>query len=61
MTAAPVRSPIDNSSADITTTTRVIAARERNEEAQKRVNTNGNRESEATGEMWSPELSSVES
>ena len=34
---------------DITTTTSVIAAREGNEEAQKRVNTNGNRESEATG------------
>ena len=33
-----------------------IAAREGNEEAQKRANTNGNRESQATGEMWSPEV-----
>ena len=48
MTAAPVSSSNDNSSDDITTTTSVIAAREENEEAQKRVNTNGNRESEAT-------------
>ena len=49
MTAAPVSSSNGNSSDDITTTTRVIAAREGHEEAQKRVTTNGNRESEATG------------
>ena len=49
MTAAHVSSPNDNSSDDITTTTSVIAAREGNEEAQNRLNTNGNRESEATG------------
>ncbi len=49
MTAAPVSSSHDNSSDDITTTTSVIAAREEHEEAQQRVNTNGNRESEATG------------
>ena len=49
MTAAPVSYSNDNSSDDITTTTSVIAAREGNEEAQKRVNTNGNREREATG------------
>ena len=48
MTAASLSSSKDNSSDDITTTTSVIAAREGNEEAQKRVNTNGNRESEAT-------------
>ena len=48
MTAVPVSSSNDNSSDDITTTTSVIATREGNEEAQKRVNTNGNRESEAT-------------
>ena len=46
MTAAPVSSSNDNSSGDITTTTSAIAAREGNEEAQKRVNTNGIRESE---------------
>ena len=49
MTAAPVSSSNDNSSDDITTTTSVIAAREGNEKAQKTVNMNGNRESEATG------------
>ena len=48
MTAAPVSSSNDNYSDDITTTTSVIAAREGNEEEQKRVNTNGKRESEAT-------------
>ena len=49
MTAAPLSYSKDNSSDDITTTTSVIAAREEHEEAQQRVNTNGNRESEATG------------
>ena len=48
MTAAPLSSSKDNSSDDITTTTSVIAAREGHEEAQQRVNTNGNRKSEAT-------------
>ena len=50
MTAAPVSSSNDNFSDGITPTiiSCVIAAREGNEEAQKRVNTNGNREREAT-------------
>ena len=48
MTAAPLSSSKDNSSDDITTTTSVNAAREGNEEAQNGVNTDGNRESEAT-------------
>ena len=52
MTAVPVSSSNDNSPDDITTTTSVIAAREGNDEAQKRVNTNGNRESEATEATW---------
>ena len=50
MTAAPVSNPNDDSSDDN------IAASEGNEEAQKIANTNGNRGSQATGEMRSPEL-----
>ena len=47
-------SPNGNSSPDITTTTSVSAAGEGNDEAQKRVKTSGNEESEAIGRNAKP-------